>query len=141
MKYSKAAEYSDRSPCTNVPIHCALCTIDSNGAMMTIWKYNLKYHLDTTHIPDTGEHPTLPLELIVTPHITREEELKMGIEPKETDYYRASEGIPNSDDTEEMVRDDREGRKRGVSDVSVSTTYSESHQPSPSKTMRRYPEA
>ncbi|KAF8902265.1 hypothetical protein CPB84DRAFT_1824389 [Gymnopilus junonius] len=141
MKYSKAAEYSDRSPCTNVPIHCALCPIDSNGAMMMIWKYNLKYHLDTTHIPDTGERPTLPLELIVTSHITREEELKMGIEPKETDYYRASEGIPNSDDIEEMVRDDREGRKRGVSDVSVSTTYSESHQPSPSKTMHRYPEA
>jgi hypothetical protein len=116
-----------------------LCPPHPDGTRLTIWKYNLKHHLKTNHTADDGQREILPLELIVTSHITREEEEKIGIDPEDTDDYRATEGIFGSDDIQAMVEDEREGRKRGVSDVSLaaSTTYSESRQPSPTKVQRR----
>jgi len=62
----------------------------------------------------------------VSLHITREEEAKIGIDPEDTDYYRDAEGVPSSDDIQAMAEDEREGRKRGVFDVSASITYSQS---------------
>ena len=77
MNYSKAAEFSDRTPCTNVLIHCVLCPLDADGTRATIWKYNLKCHLDMYHTAEDGQPEALPLELIVSSHITREEEEKI----------------------------------------------------------------
>jgi hypothetical protein len=140
MNYAKAAEFSPNfsvpSPSTNVPIHCPICPINLDGTRTTFWKYNVIHHLDTNHLTDTGERPPLPLELIVTSHITREEESKIGNDPGDTDDYRDDEGVFGSDDIQAMVEDEREGRKRGMSEVSTSTTYSESRQPSPIKVQR-----
>ena len=59
------------------------------------------------------------------------------IDPDDTDDYRDDEGVFGSDDIQAMIEDDeREGRKRGMSEVSTSTTYSESRQPSPTKVQR-----
>jgi len=64
----------------------------------------------------------------------REEELKIGIDPGDINDYKDDEGVFGSDDIQAMVLDDeREGRKRGMSEVSTSTTYSESRHPSPTK--------
>ena len=84
MNYSKAADFSDRTPSTNIPIHCTLCPPHPDGTRLTIWKYNLKHHLDTYHTADNGQREILPLELIVTSHISSEEEEKIGIEPEDT---------------------------------------------------------
>ena len=98
------------------------------------------YHLDTNHLTDTGdsERPPLPLELIVMSHITRDEELKIGIDPDDIDDYRDDEVVFASDDIQGMIDDEREleGRKRGMSEVSMSTTYSESRQPPATKVQR-----
>ena len=110
--------------------------VNPDGTRTTFWKYNIIHHLNTNHLTDTGERAPLPLELIVTSHITREEELKMGIDPGDTDDYRDDEGVFGSDDIQEMIEDEREGRKRGMSKVSTSTTYLESRQPSPTKVQR-----
>ena len=129
--------FSGPSPITNAPIYCAICPIKLNGSRKTFWKYNLIYHLDTNHLTDTGEleRPPLPLELIVTSHITREEESKIGIDQNDIDDYRDDEGVLGSDDIQGMVDDERERRKRGMSEVSTST-YPESRQPSPTKVQR-----
>ena len=49
----------------------------------------------------------------------------MGIDPEDTGDYRGRVGVFDSDDIQEMV-DEQEGRRRGVSDVSASSTYSHS---------------
>jgi hypothetical protein len=59
-----------------------------------------------------------------------------GIDPEDTGDYRAREGIFDSDDIQEMV-DEREGRKRGVSDALALSTDSHSRQPSSTKVQRR----
>ena len=61
---------------------------------------------------------------------------KLGIDPGDTDDYRDDGGVFGSDNIQEMIEDEREGRKRGMSEVSTSTTYSESRQPSPTKVQR-----
>ena len=83
-----------------------------------------------------GELHPLPLELIVTSHITHKEESKIGIDPNDIDDYRDNECVFGSDDIQAMVDDERERRKRGMSKVPISTTYSESRQPSPTKVQR-----
>ena len=79
------------------------------------------------------------MDLIVTSHITREEESKIGIDPNDIDDYRDDEGVFfffGSDDIQAMVDDEQERRKRGMFEVSISTTYSESRQPLPTKVQR-----
>ncbi|KAF6759684.1 hypothetical protein DFP72DRAFT_806227, partial [Ephemerocybe angulata] len=41
----RALEYSDSSPCTNVPLVCPLCTTDDPA----VWRYNLRNHLEQKH--------------------------------------------------------------------------------------------
>lgn len=41
----QAAEFSERSPCTNHPIQCPICPKDS----LAVWKYNLQSHIRTEH--------------------------------------------------------------------------------------------
>ena len=97
MNHAKAAEFSAHTPCTNVPIYCPICPQNSDGTRATFWKYNLKHHLESHHTKDNGKRAELPLELIVTSHITREEHFKIGIPLDKTDRYRYDEDIPNSD--------------------------------------------
>src|ERR1700733_10760625 len=40
-----AAKFSNKSPCTNVPLWCSLCPKVSDA----IWKYNLQSHLSKVH--------------------------------------------------------------------------------------------
>jgi hypothetical protein len=47
MSYKSAAEYKPKSPCTNVPVYCPLCS----DRAPAIWKYNLEAHLRRVH-PD-----------------------------------------------------------------------------------------
>lgn len=45
FNYASAARSKDTSPCSNVPITCPLCSIDSPA----VWKYNLNLHFREKH--------------------------------------------------------------------------------------------
>ncbi|KAF6750128.1 hypothetical protein DFP72DRAFT_1139753, partial [Ephemerocybe angulata] len=45
FSYKWAAEYTDNSPCTNVPLPCPLCP----KSKPAVWRYNLRLHLERVH--------------------------------------------------------------------------------------------
>ncbi|KAJ7265315.1 hypothetical protein C8J57DRAFT_1036595, partial [Mycena rebaudengoi] len=49
MQYKAAKASSNRSPCTNIPLHCAMCPKAVTGIQRTFWKYNASYHLASEH--------------------------------------------------------------------------------------------
>jgi hypothetical protein len=49
MNYKAAAKFSKAVLCTNVPVHCPLCSTSVSGQPQTIWKYNAMYHLIHEH--------------------------------------------------------------------------------------------
>jgi hypothetical protein len=127
--------------------------MDSNGQPETFWKYQLMAHMLTKHLTELDQLPLLPLELIVTTHISKFEEIRMGIPCEKTEKWRASNQVLDSDDimvlqqegdTEDEGEDDFDGedqdlvlrdvgevgqsRKRGMSMASTS-----SRQGSPTK--------
>ncbi|KAF6752442.1 hypothetical protein DFP72DRAFT_1047213 [Ephemerocybe angulata] len=51
FSYKRAAEYSDNSPCTNVPLVCPLCPKEDPA----VWRYNFKHHLQQKHTPEAVE--------------------------------------------------------------------------------------
>lgn len=54
---TSAKVFSDKSPCTNVPLNCPYCTARGSDA---IWKYNLRTHiLDTHPMADINIHSAL----------------------------------------------------------------------------------
>ncbi|KAG2008058.1 hypothetical protein CC2G_013529 [Coprinopsis cinerea AmutBmut pab1-1] len=118
MVYSRAAEYSYSSPCTNVPIPCSLClqADPERTHLPTFWKYNLIYHMISTHLSPTQTLPPFPPDMIVSCHITYEEESRIGIPQEKTVEYRDTLQVPGSDD----VRTTEEGLKRDRSASSVS---------------------
>ena len=97
MNYKKASDNSGSSlrPCTNVPLICPVCP--DNSPNRTFWKYNLLYHMSIFHLDENGllPHP-FPRSLLVSTHITKAEELCLGVAEDETDDWRMSNLIPNS---------------------------------------------
>jgi len=144
MKYGPASKFSTNRPCTNVPVNCPMCPLDTKGHKKTFWKYNFIVHMVDAHLSEKNELPMLPLELMVTTHISKQEEQQMGIPLSHTDDYRNendildSEGIEiieaeeRSESEEEggedenetiyaqsQLRVDRQPRKRGLSSLST----------------------
>ena len=119
--YSKAAVFSNSTPCTNVPIHCPLCPLSVSGNPQTVWKYNVTYHLITEHssIDSNGtEAPPIPPELLIKMFIHKQEEQKLGITEKATQDYGSQWNIPDSEGFEE-VQTALGGRKRAETGSSV----------------------
>ncbi|KAF6750835.1 hypothetical protein DFP72DRAFT_817188, partial [Ephemerocybe angulata] len=48
FSYKRTLEYSDNSPCTNVPLVCPLCEADEPA----IWCYNFRFHLEQKHLSE-----------------------------------------------------------------------------------------
>lgn len=70
MKYGSACKTNTNTPCTNVPIHCPLCTTEY-GKPHTIWKYNALVHLIASHSPpDALELLSIPPQLQLDMHIS-----------------------------------------------------------------------
>ncbi|KAI0729016.1 hypothetical protein C8Q72DRAFT_341270, partial [Fomitopsis betulina] len=69
MSYNSAKIVSKATPCTNVPIHCPLCTPGRSGQPRTIWKYNTLFHLMKEHTDERGNLPPIPMQLAVDMHI------------------------------------------------------------------------
>jgi hypothetical protein len=108
MIYSKAAQYSRSSPCTNVPIHCPICPPGLSGQPKSIWKYNTFAHFAAEHVEMGSDSlPEIPSQLIVESFITSREENDMGISYKATQDYREEYNIPDTDGIEEMRKRDR----------------------------------
>jgi hypothetical protein len=116
-KYKKAAEFKKTHPCTNVPIHCLLCPLLSL-VILTIWKYNVLYHLISEH-SSGNTPPSIPGQLLVQMFITKEEERALGISEHSTVDWRKQNNIPDSDGIQL-------GQTRKRSDT-VSTAHSNSH--------------
>jgi hypothetical protein len=98
MSYTSAAKYS-ASLCTNIPLHCSLCPVQSNGQIMTFWKYSFVHHFANYH---PGIHE-IPLKMYVKTHIEKREELAMGMAPKVMLKYQVDNNIPNGNDIQEFL--------------------------------------
>jgi hypothetical protein len=142
MIYAKASKPSERTPCTNIPLTCPMCSRDRHGHQPTFWKYNFIFHMSEKHVirsTDGNHHEEIfaPLhpELVVTTRISRFEEEKIEIPSTYTDTWRKINNVPDSDIIEAPAGfEGRDSRKRGSSDVSQASTVS--RQPSPSKKYR-----
>ena len=144
MNYKKASD-SGSSLCTNLPLSCPVCTDESPNR--TFWKYNLLYHMTMFHLDENGflPHP-FPRSLLVSTHITKAEELYLGVGEDETDDWRKSNLIPDSNDLQEFEVNDSDSespaeelesqRKRAASEVSSSSNTSVRDQPSAPKVRR-----
>ena len=140
MNYKKASD-NGSSLCTNVPLTCPVCPDDSPNR--TFWKYNLLYHMSMFHLDENGllPHP-FPRSLLVSTHITKAEELYLGVGEDETDDWWKSNVIPDSNDLQEFeVYDNSEEelesqRKRAASEVSSTSNISVGNQP-PAPKVRR----
>lgn len=134
MVYAWAMVPSKKTPCTNVPLDCPLCPSGRDGRKQTFWKYNFIHHITSNHLTDAGELPPFPPELRISCHISKLEELALGVQGERTRAWRDENKIPDSDVIdklrEELVR------KRAASDVSQSSTGSSWRQPSPTKRGR-----
>jgi hypothetical protein len=141
MQYSRAQKYTDPSPCTNIPLSCPLCSSGELGPQ-TFWKYNFVYHMATLHLDDEGNTPPISFELLKSIHITKAEELKMGIQAEKTKEYRDEYGIMDSspmkafEATGAMYNSLFKPRKRAASNVSASSAGSASRQPPVQKIAR-----
>ena len=95
------------------------------------------------HLDENGllPHP-FPRSLLVSTHITKAEELYLGVGEDETDDWRKSNVIPDSNDLQEFeVYDNSEEelesqRKRAASEVSSTSNISVGNQP-PAPKVRR----
>lgn len=52
FSYKSASQFTETSPCTNVPIHCPICP----AHLPVVWKYNLKKHIQITHPEVSLQH-------------------------------------------------------------------------------------
>ncbi|KAJ7609680.1 hypothetical protein FB45DRAFT_761958 [Roridomyces roridus] len=125
MQYKAAAKFSANAPCTNVPIHCALCPTSASGTPRTIWKYNAIYHLISEHGDENQQIPSIPGQFMVDMFVHRREEAAMGFTAQETAEYRQQNQIPDSDAIDAIAESNEVG-KRGRSNTQ-STTGSDSH--------------
>ena len=136
MNYKKASD-SGSSLCTNVPLTCPVCPDDSPNR--TFWKYNLLYHMSMFHLDENGflPHP-FPRTLLVSTHITKAEELYLGVGEDETDDWRKSNLIPDSNDLQEgnNSEEPESQRKRAASEVSNTSNMSVRNRP-PAQKVRR----
>jgi hypothetical protein len=64
----------------------------------TFWKYGFVNHMVENHLNEENELPFLDLELWATTHISKWEEMKMGIPQETTDHWRNSQQVLDSDD-------------------------------------------
>jgi len=87
MDYKAAAQFSKTMPCKNVPIHCPLCPIAASGNPQSIWKHNALYHLINEHSIGITP-PSIPGGLLVQIFISKQEEMALGIQVKETVSWR-----------------------------------------------------
>lgn len=134
MQYSRAQKFTETSPCTNIPLSCALCTEGGLGPQ-TFWKYNFIHHMATYHLDDAGETPPIPFEMLKNIHITKKEELKMGIQAEGTKEYRDEYGLLDTSPMQALSQTGTtynnlfKSRKRAVSNVSASSSGSASRRP------------
>jgi hypothetical protein len=84
MNYKAAAQFSKSSPCTNIPVHCSLCSPAISGNPQTIWKYNSVYHLISEH-SNGNIPPAIPGQLLVQIFISKGAEKALGIQERVTD--------------------------------------------------------
>jgi hypothetical protein len=97
----------------------------------------------TFHLDDEGGTPPIPLEMLKAIHITKKEELKMGIQPEDTKEFRDNYGLLDtspmrglSPTTTTTYNDLFKSRKRAISNVSVSSIGSASRHPPLQKVAR-----
>ncbi|KAJ7273135.1 hypothetical protein C8J57DRAFT_1063442 [Mycena rebaudengoi] len=135
MMYKSAATFTSATPCTNVPLQCALCPVSKSGNRKTIWKYNAFFHLLAEHSTSGQRPPKIPAQFWIDTLIRHAEEQALGIKPDETDKFCAENEIPGSDDIDRWAQEsdhdetpqgspDKRGRERSGTH---STAGSDSH--------------
>lgn len=118
MRYSNAIQCTANSPCTNVPIHCPMCSAALSGQLRTVWKYNAFFHLAAEHGPENGVLPEILPECHVNTFVTSLEERRMGIDAEATSKMRQELKIPDTEGILEM----REALKRARGESGASSS-------------------
>lgn len=153
MNYNAACDFTNSSPCTNVPTQCTMCSPSRSGQHPTIWKYNSYHHLVARHVnPETpAVHPDIPLEITRKVRLESREEKALGIGKDIYKRHRSKFKIPNaSSDAPEPEPADhttlatpgtatpRRKKDRAISDLSQLSKASRN--PSPTKRTRQIQE-
>ena len=124
MNYKAASVFSQKSPCTNIPIQCSICPPTSSGSPQTIWKYNAVNHFIIKH-SNSDHSPSIPGDFLVQIVIRMAEEKAMGIQERDTVDYRERVAIPDSDGLEPEQR--TAVYKRSRSDTTSTIHSQDSH--------------
>ena len=90
-------KYTDRAPCTNVPIYCPICPT-VNNAPATIWKYNAWIHIASEH--GDRSKSDLPSKFMIDIFISKQEtEALVGATDEDiVQEWRDTYKMPGSDD-------------------------------------------
>jgi hypothetical protein len=115
-------------------MHCPICPPAVSGDARTIWKYNAAYHVLSEH-SDADLIATAP-KFIVEMFIRKEEELKMGIDERQTVLWRDLHRIPDSDAIDVLIleaeKDSEKEQQKRARGNTASTVRSDA-QPQPKK--------
>jgi hypothetical protein len=65
-----------------------------------VWSYNFITHLSAQHLDEDGHVPQLESETWMDAFVTKAEEDTMDIKTEDTEFWRLSNGIPDSDSFE-----------------------------------------
>ena len=112
LKHKDIVEPSKEAPCTNIPIHCRLCSTSITGQAKTIWKYNAVFHLISEHAGFSGNIPSIPVGMLLDMFIRKAEEKYLGISDDLTIKAREEHQIPGSDGLLELAGVKEELQKR-----------------------------
>jgi len=116
MQYGRAKTPSKNTPCTNVPLNCPICPTGQNGRKTTFWKYQFMTHMIQRHLSESNELPFIPLQLLVTTHITQGEEVSMGIPNIKTQSWRDENQVLDSDQIRIIEEEDVEDEEDDTSE-------------------------
>lgn len=115
----------DQMPSKNVPIKCLLCkAVSWHECLCMIWKYNAMNHLLMEHIEVKNNQSSvlpIPPQMKMAMYISRDEEVKLGVELCQTLEVCERLLLPGINDVELAKIEEQEAeKKRGRSDIIVS---------------------
>ncbi|EIW60546.1 uncharacterized protein TRAVEDRAFT_45796 [Trametes versicolor FP-101664 SS1] len=124
FSYNAALRSTANGPSTNVPVHCPICPIDPGTQLPpSYWRYNLEDHIHHDHAEEAlaiaaGTDTPLAAKAARVKHVSKAEAGRLGIRAEVLTAYRHTNGIPGSDDVDQMDTEDAE--KRGYAGASGS---------------------
>jgi len=96
-----------------------ICPTGQNRQKVTFWKYQFMMHMMQKHLSESNELPFIPLQLLVTTHITKGEEISMWIPTIKTEEWQKDNEVLNSDQIEIIEEEDVEDEDDDMSENEI----------------------